>query len=142
MSPNVVCYGRATASNVGRTVSRTSDVWSFKTTNLVSAVERTIGAAPELYTLSQNYPNPFNPSKMIPFALPKRSVIRVSVYSLLGIEVAVLVSGETLARSYEVRLDAGRLPFGVYLTKMQAAPVEGGADQSFVATRKIVLTKQ
>ena len=64
-----------------------------------------------------------------------------SVYSLLGTEVAVLVNGERSAGSYEVRLDAGAFPSGVYLIRMQASPLEGGTGQPFVATKKIVLLK-
>jgi hypothetical protein len=117
-----------------------STVFSFVTTG-PTAVETMTSAVADAYALSQNYPNPFNPSTMIPYSLPHRSVVRVSVYSLLGTEVAVLVNGERSTGSYEVRLDAGAFPSGVYLIRMQASALEGGTGQPFVATRKVVLIK-
>ena len=118
-----------------------STVFSFTTAGAATLVEYMKSSIADKYLLDQNYPNPFNPSTMIPYSLPHRSVVRVSVYSLLGTEVAVLVNGERSAGSYEVRLDAAAFPSGVYLIKMQASPLEGGTGQPFVATRKVVLLK-
>jgi hypothetical protein len=155
---SVVYFGQTgltslTISSVGVLASNTRYYWRVRlqsgsvsntfsfTTRTITAVELVNKAVPTNYSLDQNYPNPFNPSTMVPFSLPHRSVVRVSVYSLLGTEVAVLVNGERSAGSYEVRLDAGAFPSGVYLIKMQASPVEGGTDRPFAATRKIVLLK-
>lgn len=44
------------------------------------------------YQLSQNYPNPFNPSTTIKFGLAKNSLVKISVYDMLGREVAQLVN--------------------------------------------------
>jgi len=51
----------------------------------------------------------------------------------MGSEVAVLVSEEIPAGSYEVEFNASSLPSGIYFYKLQAG--------SFVETKKMVLLK-
>ena len=72
------------------------------------------GAAetPSVFTLSQNRPNPFNPSTAIPFALGEDGRVRLTVYDLLGREVAVLADGYMPAGVHELTWD-GRTGNGV-----------------------------
>jgi serine protease len=88
---------------------------------------------PSVYELGQNYPNPFNPATVITFALPEASPVRLSVYNMLGQEVAVLVNGYVEAGRHEARFDASRFPSGVYIYSITAG--------SFQATRMMVLVK-
>lgn len=69
-------------------------------------------------TLSQNYPNPFNPSTQISFTLQASSFTRLSVYDLLGREVAVLVDGPMSVGSHSVNFDASELTSGMYLYRI------------------------
>ncbi|RPH36183.1 T9SS C-terminal target domain-containing protein, partial [bacterium] len=75
---------------------------------------------PPMFRLEQNYPNPFNPSTTIRFALPRRSHVSLTVFDMLGQEVATLVSGEVVAGYHEVRFDASGLATGVYFYRLQA----------------------
>jgi len=50
--------------------------------------------APEGIMLFNNFPNPFNPTTTIKFYLPSKSRVLVTVYNLLGAEVAVLLDEE------------------------------------------------
>jgi len=88
---------------------------------------------PSHFALEQNYPNPFNPNTTILYELPKVSQVTLSVYDLLGREVAVLVNEMKLPGNYEVRFDASGLVSGVYLYRLNAG--------SFVQTRKMVVVK-
>ena len=80
-----------------------------------------------------NYPNPFNPVTTIGFALPAQERVQMSVYDMLGREVARLVEGPMEAGHHEVRFDAGLLPSGTYLVRLEA-----GAQ---VKTHRVVLLK-
>ncbi len=61
----------------------------------------------------QNYPNPFNPVTVIPFRLSTTSHVILSVYDILGREVACLLNKEMVVGNYEVPFEATQLPSGV-----------------------------
>jgi hypothetical protein len=43
--------------------------------------------APVSFSLAQNYPNPFNPSTTIPYALPKMTDVKITIFNELGARV-------------------------------------------------------
>lgn len=78
---------------------------------------------PTQYSISQNYPNPFNQSTTFVYALPQKSDITISVYSVLGQQIAVLVQGEQDAGRFNLKYDGrdswGRpLPSGLYFCRI------------------------
>jgi len=81
----------------------------------------------------QNYPNPFNPTTTIKFALPKESHVKLSVYNILGQEVATLVNGIMQAGYHRVNFDATGLNTGMYIYKIQA--------DGFVMMKKMMYVK-
>jgi hypothetical protein len=83
--------------------------------------------------LLQNYPNPFNPTTTIEFDLPRTSEVTLKIFTLLGEEVATLVSDRLSGGSYLYEWDANILSSGVYLYRLQAG--------DYVETRKMVLMK-
>jgi hypothetical protein len=83
-------------------------------------VSESTAAAPLAYRLAQNYPNPFNPNTIIKYELPKSSMVRLSVYDILGREMSVLVNERKDAGSYEVEFDAAGLASGVYFYRLIA----------------------
>ena len=72
------------------------------------------------FELSQNYPNPFNPSTKISYTLGFKSVTRLSVYDILGREVAVLVNEIQNEGSHEVTFTGNNLSSGIYFYKLEA----------------------
>ena len=75
---------------------------------------------PMAFTLGANYPNPFNPQTVIPFTLPEAAHVRLRVFDALGREVAVLVDERLAPNPYQVTFDAGSLPSGLYLYRLEA----------------------
>jgi len=73
---------------------------------------------PRGFTLDQNYPNPFNPVTTIQFALPETADINLTVFDLLGRQVAVLVNGQLSSGRHSVNFDASSLPSGIYLYRL------------------------
>ncbi len=68
----------------------------------------------------QNFPNPFTQSTTIRYSLPQSMQVRLAVFDILGREVAVLVQERQDAGIYSVEFDAGVLPAGVYLARLEA----------------------
>ncbi len=100
---------------------------------ITSDVGSSLLGLPTGFSLSQNYPNPFNPTTTIRYELSKSSMVRLSVYDILGRELSVLVNERKNGGSYEVKFDAARLASGVYFYKLQAG--------DYVQTRKLLILK-
>jgi hypothetical protein len=88
---------------------------------------------PDRYELAQNYPNPFNPTTTIRYALPQSGLVSITVYNLLGKEVARLVDQVQEPGWHSVIWDASGMNSGLYLVRMQAGKQ--------VFTRKMMLLK-
>jgi hypothetical protein len=85
------------------------------------------------YNLGQNYPNPFNPITVIKYQLAKPGFVTISIYNMLGMQIAKLVNEEKSAGSYDVSFEANGLSSGVYFYKLQS--------ETYVETKKMVLMK-
>jgi len=83
------------------------------------AVENDVTVADE-FALEQNYPNPFNPTTNIKYSVATTSNVRLTVYDMLGKQVAELVNDVRPAGSYTVAFDASDLASGMYIYKLQA----------------------
>jgi hypothetical protein len=103
------------------------------TGNPVVGVQMIGSEVPQEFTLAQNYPNPFNPGTAIGFQLTAYSHARLSIYDLLGREVATLVNEVKAPGTYEVKLDGSGIASGVYLYRLTAG------NQSVI--RKMMVTK-
>jgi len=101
--------------------------------------ERTL---PSTFALFQNYPNPFNPSTKIEYALPQSSLVRLSVYSMLGQLVATLADEELPTGRFGARWDGtgingAKVSSGIYFYKLNAKSIQG--NEKFTSTKKMVL---
>ncbi|HMK38371.1 MAG TPA: T9SS type A sorting domain-containing protein [Bacteroidota bacterium] len=92
----------------------------------------TTGGLPGAIQLMQNYPNPFNPRTVIRYALPSDGKVTLSLYNVLGQNVATLFDGRAAAGIHEVSWDAARQPSGPYYCVLRS----GG---SYIVKRMMLL---
>jgi len=89
---------------------------------------------PANYFLEQNYPNPFNPVTTIGFSIPQDSKnVKLTIYNVLGQEVAELINSELAAGKYSYQWDAGRFASGMYIYELRA--------DKFVSVKKMLMIK-
>ena len=88
---------------------------------------------PIAYSLGQNYPNPFNPTTLIQYSLPTSGHVSLSIYDVLGREVATLVKSRHESGYYESEWDATGFSSGVYFYRIQAG--------DYVDMKKLMLMK-
>ncbi len=101
------------------------------TTSLDAVAEE--GTVPRTTELAQNFPNPFNPSTVIRYSVARASLVRLSVYDVLGREVVTLVNDHEDAGTRQVTWNASGMPSGIYYCRLQAGDA--------VSIRKMVLIK-
>ncbi len=70
--------------------------------------------------LAQNYPNPFNPATRIEYVVDRASPVRLTVYDVLGREIAELVEGAVAPGTHAAVFEAGERPGGVYVYRLEA----------------------
>lgn len=70
------------------------------------------------------HPNPFGDRATIRYALPEPAHVRLTVYDVLGREIAVLVDERRPAGEQEATLDGRSLPAGLYLYRLTAGTAE------------------
>jgi Secretion system C-terminal sorting domain len=90
-------------------------------------------SAPEDFVLNKNYPNPFNPTTMITYSIPRDAIVILSIYDILGNEVAILENGYKSAGSYSNSFDATNLTSGIYFYTIRSG--------NFYDTKKMLLMK-
>jgi hypothetical protein len=79
------------------------------------------GVMPKEFALLQNFPNPFNPDTKISYTLKNSSKIRLSVFDILGREVAVLANDVQTAGLHQVEFSANNLSNGVYFYRLESS---------------------
>ncbi len=84
-------------------------------------------------SLAQNYPNPFRTATTIAYTLAKEGHVSLKLYDVSGREVATLVDGVESTGPKSVKLNAGALPCGVYMYRLQAG--------AFVESKELVVIR-
>lgn len=82
-------------------------------------------AIPHEFKLEINFPNPFNPSTQIRYSIPEMSDVRLTIYDVLGKEIAKLVDDLQSGGSYEVQWSGlnrygEKVPTGLYYAQLTA----------------------
>jgi hypothetical protein len=113
-----------------------------RVTDVASAQE--LSGTPSAFQLDQNYPNPFNPATKIGYTIagtgheaPGTRWVKLSVYDMLGREVAVLVDEPMAPGAYTAQFDASGLASGTYFYRLQTT----GDGRSFAETKRMMLVR-
>ncbi len=105
-----------------RVVAVNSDASTIGATQSFVAGETTsVDRGPETVDrleLHQNYPNPFNPSTVFGFRLSIVGHVNLSVFDLMGRQIAVLVDGPMAPGEHSVTFDGTGLSSGAYLIQL------------------------
>jgi len=101
-------------------------------------VDPTPELLPNRFGLQQNYPNPFNSSTTIAYSCAREGLVTITVYNILGQEVATLFSGRMSPGVYSISWNSkdrqgNLLSSGVYFYRMIA--------DSYIQTRKLVILR-
>ena len=99
----------------------------------VSIIREESAVYPKHHLLLQNYPNPFNPVTTLEYVLPTSREVLLTIYNLLGEEVARLIDRKQNAGNYQITWNASNFASGIYIYRITAG--------DFVQTRKMVLLK-
>ncbi len=102
---------------------------AYKYSNKIQATAN----IPNKFNLNQNYPNPFNPSTSIKFELPEASFVNLTIYNVLGAEVATLVNEKLEPGTYTKNFNASKLTSGIYFYRLTAGNI--------VITKKMSILK-
>ena len=128
------------------------DTISFRVTNPLNVPEQE--ESPTAFALEQNYPNPFNPATTVEFRIQSSEFVSLSVYDLLGREVATLVNEVKQPGVYTVQWDASEVSSGLYIYRLVAGDpstslsrdlgtvsLSNGSGQVFVSVKKMLLLR-
>ena len=118
------------------------DIWVFNNIGAIG-IKNISNKIPESFSLSQNYPNPFNPGTKIKFDIPVGNAymrsVQLTIYDVLGKEVATLINQQLRPGSYEVEWSAANFPSGIYFYKLVVG--ENTNNGGFNVTKKMLLVK-
>jgi plastocyanin len=88
------------------------------------------------FQMLQNFPNPFNPVTTIGYNLPSKNEVKISIYSIIGKEIAIIKNEYQNEGYHEITFDGSNLSSGIYIYK-----IEFGQINPLVQSRKFILQK-
>jgi hypothetical protein len=95
-----------------------------------TSVDDRVVEIPTAFNLEQNYPNPFNPETNIRFSIPIESDVRVTVFDVLGSEVAQLINEKMTPGTYTVNFKVNNISSGIYFYRFES--------RDFIQTKKMI----
>lgn len=129
-SLNIQCI---TVTPQGYVFVGTAGAGVFRTVESTNSARENNWQIPREYTLKQNYPNPFNPVTTIEYELPSATLVKVTVFDVLGRVVAVLEDGYRHAGHHVLRFYAVNTPSGVLFYRLDAG--------AYTQTRRMMLLR-
>ncbi len=135
-SMGLYTMNRDSAKPVASTL-RSSYLPYYNLNGVLVDVNEPVEEYPASFELGQNYPNPFNPVTNIVYSISEKTKVTITVFDILGREIAVPVNEEkepgTYVEKFNTSVVNGGLPSGVYIYKLKT--------KSFTDAKKMVLIK-
>ncbi len=78
-------------------------------------------ALPVAFGIHDLYPNPFNDQVRISYGLPEAGDVQLTVFNILGQQVAQIANGQRTAGLHTTLWQADGFASGVYIVKLEAA---------------------
>ncbi len=98
-----------------------------------TGIDDITGTVPDTYVLENNFPNPFNPATTICYGLPRPTHVMLSIYNMLGQNIATLVDKQQNAGRYNVIWNAADVPSGIYFYQIRT--------ENWQQVRRMILMK-
>jgi hypothetical protein len=94
------------------------------TVDYIADMKKNYRALPLEFKLTQNYPNPFNPATVINYQLAGESNVQLSIYNILGQQVANLISERQAPGHYKFEWDGRNIKgeqvaSGIYILQLR-----------------------
>ncbi|HEY3293921.1 MAG TPA: T9SS type A sorting domain-containing protein [bacterium] len=126
-------YGGATPAPIHVLQSNFPDSVNIVLVDRANTVDKPAAVVPADAELSSVYPNPFNNSATITFRVATAERIELTLYDLLGRQVAVLAQGSFSPGEHRLTLDGSRFSSGAYYVHLNSAHTS--------ATKAVILLK-
>jgi hypothetical protein len=105
---------------------------------IATAVEPTTAQLPRSWRLDA-YPNPFNPSTTIRFSITSPARVRITIYSVLGKTVKVLLDESKPPGAYEILWDGKTSAGAVSSSGMYFCSMD--VDRKLIASKRLLLLR-
>jgi Secretion system C-terminal sorting domain/Immune inhibitor A-like, MAM domain/Carboxypeptidase regulatory-like domain len=96
-----------------------SSEFTGKPFGYVADEEATVVGLPTSFAMGTAYPNPFNPTANVSISLPEAANLTISVFNVMGQQVATLASGQYQAGVHNFVIDGSNLSSGLYFIQAQ-----------------------
>ena len=107
--------GRISQGHIDSSYAR---IMTLKSGLLASVASRAAETLPNTLDLT-SFPNPFNPETTIQFALPRATNVKLTLFNILGQQVALLADEFLPAGTHSLRFNASTMASGMYLCRLQ-----------------------
>lgn len=91
------------------------------------------------FSLTQNFPNPFWDHAQVQYVLPGNGHVRMTIYDVLGMEVATVVDADQTQGTHTVQLSSANMKPGTYFYKLRALCTS--CVQEFVSVKRMVVAR-
>ena len=79
------------------------------------------------------FPNPFSNTTTISYTLPEESIVKISIYDVLGQKITTLIDKTQNPGQYNIKFDGAALMQGIYFCRFEA--------NNCFAVMKLVISK-